>query len=109
MEPRPDGNRMFFERTNSCSVSTAFSRPNPLPLTPPNGEPRNAGLGDQAGALVEPGLQVGEHFVALGRVDHGPDVSGRVEAIADHQPFGGAGETLQELVMDRIMDEYPGG
>jgi hypothetical protein len=40
--PRPDGNRMFFERTNSCSVSTAFSRPKPLPLTPPNGEPRNA-------------------------------------------------------------------
>ena len=40
--PRPDGNRMFFERTNSCSVSTAFSRPKPLPFTPPNGEPRNA-------------------------------------------------------------------
>src|SRR6266487_7167967 len=40
--PRPDGNRMFFERTNSYSVSTAFSRPKPLPLTPPNGEPRNA-------------------------------------------------------------------
>jgi glyoxylase I family protein len=33
---------MFFERTNSCSVSSAFSRPNPLPLTPPNGDPRNA-------------------------------------------------------------------
>ena len=40
--PRPDGNRMFFERTNSCSVSTAFSRPKPLPFTPPNGEPRKA-------------------------------------------------------------------
>ena len=40
--PRPDGNRTFFERTNSCSVSTAFSRPKPLPFTPPNGEPRNA-------------------------------------------------------------------
>src|SRR5436190_1069267 len=40
--PGPHGNRMFFERTNSYRVSAAFSRPKPLPLTPPNGEPRNA-------------------------------------------------------------------
>ena len=39
---RPDGKRMFFDRTNSRSVSTAFSPSNPLPFTPPNGEPRQA-------------------------------------------------------------------
>ena len=39
---RPDGKRMFFARTNSRSVSGAFSRPKPLPFTPPNGVPRKA-------------------------------------------------------------------
>ena len=41
ISPRPEGNRMFLARTNSWRVSTAFSRPNPLPFWPPNGEPRN--------------------------------------------------------------------
>ena len=32
ISPRPEGKRTAFERTNSCSVSAAFSRPKPLAL-----------------------------------------------------------------------------
>src|SRR5207247_7200566 len=46
-----------------------------------------------------------EHLVPLGRRRERSQLRGRVEAVADAQPRRLGGEPLDELVLDRILDD----
>ena len=64
-------------------------------------------LDDEPRALAQSALQPREALSRWVNVHHRPDVGGRVERVADDQSLRRGAEALQEIVVDRLVDEDP--